>query len=164
MDEFKALGGTALAVELGAVSADHLVATPDEEIRMLAASDVIAVALPGTPFGLGHHEYTPARAIIDEGGALALATDLNPGTCPCESMQLMIALACRYMGMTPVEAIVAATINAAHAIGVGDRVGSLEAGKQADILILDAPTYKMLAYRFGTNMVRTVVKRGWVVS
>jgi len=163
VDEFKALGGTALAVELGAVSADHLVATPQDEIRMLAASDVIAVSLPGTPFGLGHHEYSPARAIIDSGGALALATDLNPGTCPCESMQLMIALACRYMGMTPAEAIAASTINAAHAIGLRDRVGSLEAGKQADILVMDVPTYRMLAYRFGTNMVQVVVKRGVVV-
>lgn len=160
VDEFKALGGTALAVELGAVSADHLVATPGDEVRMLAQSDVIAVSLPGTPFGLAHHEYTPARAIIDQGGALALATDLNPGTCPCESMQFIIALACRYMRLTPAEAIVAATINAAHAIGIGDEVGSLEAGKQADILILDVPTYRMLAYRFGTNMVGMVVKRG----
>ncbi len=162
VDEFKALGGTALAVELGAVSADHLVATPEHEVRMLAQSDVVAVSLPGTPFGLGHHEYTPARAIIEQGGALALATDLNPGTCPCESMQFIIALACRYMRLTPAEAIVAATINAAHAIGVGDKVGSLEAGKQADILILDIPTYRMLAYRFGTNMVHTVIKRGEV--
>lgn len=163
VDEFKALGGTALAVQLGAASADHLVATPEDEVRMLAQSDVIAVSLPGTPFGLAHHEYTPARALIDQGGALALATDLNPGTCPCESMQFIIALACRYMRLTPAEAIVAATVNAAHAIGMGDRVGSLEAGKQADILILDVPTYRMLAYRFGTNMVATVLKRGVVV-
>ncbi|MDH7488245.1 MAG: imidazolonepropionase [Anaerolineae bacterium] len=163
VDEFKALGGTALAVQLGAASADHLVATPEDEVRMLAQSDVMAVSLPGTPFGLAHHEYTPARALIDQGGALALATDLNPGTCPCESMQFIIALACRYMRLTSAEAIVAATINAAHAIGMGDRVGSLEAGKQADILILDVPTYRMLAYRFGTNMVATVLKRGEVV-
>lgn len=163
VDEFKALGGTALAVQLGAASADHLVATPEDEIRMLARSDVIAVSLPGTPFGLAHREYTPARALIDQGGALALATDLNPGTCPCESMQFIIALACRTMRLTPAEAIVAATVNAAHAIGLGRKVGSLEAGKQADILILDVPAYRMLAYRFGTNMVGTVVKRGEVV-
>ena len=163
VDEFKALGGTALAVELGAVSADHLVTTPQNEVRMLAESGVIAVSLPGTPFGLAHRDYSPARAIIDQGGALALATDLNPGTCPCESMQFIIALACRAMKITPAEAIAAATINAAHAICMGERVGSLEAGKQADILILDAPTYKMLAYRFGTNMVETVVKKGEVL-
>ncbi|HSR33141.1 MAG TPA: imidazolonepropionase, partial [Anaerolineae bacterium] len=123
VDEFQPLGGTRLAVELGAVSADHLVCTPPEEIELLARSDTVAVALPGTPFGLGHHEYTPARALIDANGAVALATDCNPGTCWYESMQLMIALACRTMGMTPAEAICAATINAAHAVGLGREVG-----------------------------------------
>jgi imidazolonepropionase len=163
-DEFKPLGGTRLAVELGAISADHLVCTPEEEIEMLARSDTIAVALPGTPFGLGHHEYTPARRIIDAGGALALATDLNPGTCWCESMQLIIALACRFMEMTPAEAIAAATINAAHAVGLGHRVGSLEVGKKADALILDIPDYRHLAYRFGVNLVDKVIKGGEVVA
>ena len=157
-DEFRPLGGTRLAVELGAISADHLVCTPDDEIELLAESDTIAVALPGTPFGLGHHEYTPARRIIDSGGALALATDLNPGTCWCESMPLIVALACRFMRMTPAEAVVAATINAAHAVGLGHRAGSLEVGKKADILILDAPDYRHLAYRFGVNLVDRVIK------
>ena len=159
-DEFRPLGGTRLAVELGAISADHLVCTPDDEIELLAASDTIAVALSGTPFGLGHHEYTPARRIIDAGGALALATDLNPGTCWCESMQFIIALACRFMRMTPAEAIVAATINAAHAVGLGHRVGSLEVGKKADVVVLDAPDYRHLAYRFGVNLVDKVMKAG----
>ena len=159
-DEFRPLGGTRLAVELGAVSADHLVCTLDDEIELLAKSDTIAVALPGTPFGLGHHEYTPARRIIDAGGALALATDLNPGTCWCESMPLIMALACRFMKMTPAEAIVAATINAAHAVGLGHRVGSLEVGKAADILILDIPDYRHLPYRFGVNLVDRVIKGG----
>ena len=162
-DEFKPLGGTALAVELGAVSADHLVCTPPEEIEALGRSATIAVALPGTPFGLGHHEYTPARAIIQAGGALALATDLNPGTCYCESMQFMIALACRYMRLTQAEAIAAATINSAHAVGLGESVGSLEPGKQADILILDAPGYQHLGYRFGGNLAAMVIKRGRLV-
>jgi imidazolonepropionase len=162
-DEFKSLGGTALAVELGAVSADHLVCTSHEEIEVLARSETIAVALPGTPFGLAHHEYTPARAIIEAGGALALATDLNPGTCYCESMQLMIALACRYMRLTPAESIVAATVNSAHAVRLGQVVGSLEPGKQADLVILDVPTYQQLGYRFGSNLVQKVVKRGQVV-
>jgi imidazolonepropionase len=163
VDEFKPLGGTRLAVELRATSADHLVCTPSEEIELLARSDTIAVALPGTPFGLGHHEYTPARALIDAGGAVALATDCNPGTCWCESMQLMIALACRYMGMTPAEAISAATINAAHAVGLGGKVGSLEPGKRADLIVLNAPSYAHLGYRFGTNLVEAVIVRGWVI-
>ena len=159
-DEFKPLGGTRMAVELGVTSADHLVCTPDDEIELLARSDTIAVALPGTPFGLGRHEYTPARRIIDSGGALALATDLNPGTCWCESMQFIIALACRFMRMTPAEAVVAATINAAHAVGLGHRVGSLEVGKKADILVLDVPDYRHLSYRFGVNLVDKVIKSG----
>ena len=163
-DEFKPLGGTRLAVELGAVSADHLVCTTVEEIEALAESDTIAVSLPGTPFGLGHHEYTPARQIIEAGGALALATDLNPGTCYCESMQFIIALACRYMRLTLTEAIVAATLNAAHALGLGDKVGSLETGKKADILVLDIRNYRHLGYHFGVNLVERVIKSGQVVS
>jgi imidazolonepropionase len=164
VDEFQALGGTQLAVELGATSADHLVATPPGEVEQLARSETIAVALPGTPFGLGHHEYTPARALIDAGGAVALATDCNPGTCWCENMQLMIALACRYMAMTPAEAISAATINAAHALGLGETVGSLEVGKRADVVLLEAPSYQHLAYRFGTNQVETVLVEGQIVQ
>jgi len=162
-DEFEPLAGAALAAELGAISADHLVCTPPEEIEALARSETVAVALPGTPFGLGQREYTPGRAIVEANGVLALATDLNPGTCYCESMQLMIALACRYMRLTPAEAISAATINSAHAVGLGRVVGSLEPGKQADILILDVPTYQHLGYRFGSNLVVKVVKQGQVV-
>lgn len=161
-DEFARLGGTRLAVELGAVSADHLVKTPVEDIRALGAGNTIAVGLPATPFGLGHHEFTPARAILEAGGALALATDCNPGTAWCESMQFVMALACRYMRLTPAEALAAATINAAFAIGHGDSVGSLEVGKRADLLILNAPDYRHLAYRFGGNLVRSVVKAGHV--
>lgn len=164
VDEFAPLGGTPLAVRLGATSVDHIVTTPAEHVTLLAGSDTIGVALPGTPFGLAHRDYTPARSLIDQGGAVALATDLNPGTCWCENMQFMIALACRYMKLVPAEAIVAATINAAHAIGLGDRVGSIEGGKQADLIVLDADDYRMLGYRFGTNQVRTVVKRGAVVG
>jgi imidazolonepropionase len=160
VDEFAPLGGTPLAVELGAISVDHIVTTPSEHVIALAQSDTIGVALPGTPFGLGHHEYTPARALIDGGGAVALATDLNPGTTWCESMQFMIALACRYMKLTPAEAVVAATLNAAYAIGLGHRVGSLEPAKLGDMLILDTDDYRMLGYRYGTNMVRTVIKSG----
>ncbi|MBK7218224.1 MAG: imidazolonepropionase [Candidatus Promineofilum sp.] len=163
-DEFVGLGGTRLAVELGAVSADHLVSTPAADIAALGRGDTVAVGLPGTPFGLAHRDYTPAKAILAAGGALALATDCNPGTCWCESMQMVIALACRYMGLTQAQALVAATLNAAHAIGRGHEVGSLSPGYAADLLILDVSDYRHLGYRFGTNLVRTVVKRGQVVA
>jgi imidazolonepropionase len=162
-DEFKGLGGTKLAVELGAASADHLVYTPEEDIAALGQGDTVAVGLPGTPFGLAQQDYTPAGAILKAGGILALATDLNPGTTWCESMQMVIALACRYMKLTPAQAIAAATIDAAQAIGMAGEVGSLEAGKLADVLVLDAPDYRHLGYRYGTNLVRSVVKAGRVV-
>jgi imidazolonepropionase len=163
VDEFKPLGGSRLGVELGATSVDHFVATPPDEVKAVAESDVIAVSLPGTPFGLGHTEYSPARHLLEHGGALALATDCNPGTCWCESMQFVIALACRTLRLTPAQALAAATINAAFAVGRGDTVGSLQVGKQADIVILDVPDYRHLGYRFGTNLVYTVIKRGRVV-
>ena len=163
-DEFVGLGGTRLAVELGAVSADHLVSTPDADIAALGRGDTVAVGLPGTPFGLAHRDYTPAKAILAAGGALALATDCNPGTSWCESMQMVIALACRYMGLTQAQALAAATLNAAYAIGRGAEVGSLSPGYAADLLILDVADYRHLGYRFGTNLVQTVVKRGRVVA
>lgn len=160
VDEFAPLGGTLLAVELGAISADHIVTTPAEHVTRLARSATIAVALPGTPFGLGQRDYSPARSLIDQGGALALATDLNPGTCWCENMQFIIGLACRAMRLLPAEALTAATLNAACAIGLGDQAGSLAPGKLADLVILDTDDYRMLAYRFGTNLAWRVVKRG----
>ena len=162
-DEFVGLGGTKLAVELGAVSADHLVRTPEADIIALGRGDTVAVGLPGTPFGLAHHDYTPAKAILAAGGALALATDLNPGTTWCESMPMVIALACRYMGLTQAQAVVAATLNAAWAIGRGHDVGSLTPGFQADAIILGVADYRQLGYRYGTNLVETVIKRGQVV-
>jgi len=159
-DEFAGLGGTALAVELGATSADHLVHPREGDISALGASDTVAVALPCTPFGLAETDYTPAQAILEADGLLALATDLNPGTAWCESMQMVIALACRYMRLTPAQALCAATINAAAALGRQEDLGSLEVGKQADLLILAAPDYRHLGYRFGTNLVSLVIKRG----
>ena len=161
-DEFDNLGGAALAAEMGAISADHLVATSAEDILTLAQSETVAVALPCTPFGLAESHYTPAGAILEADGLLALATDLNPGTAWCENMQFAIALACRYMGLTPAQAIVAATINAAAAIGRDGRIGSIEPGKQADLLILKVPDYHHLGYRFGTNLVDRVIKKGQV--
>jgi imidazolonepropionase len=163
-DEFDSLGGARLAAELGAISADHLVATSPADIAALASSETVAVALPNTPFGLAEQHYTPARAILDAGGLLAIATDLNPGTAWCESMQFAIALACRYMRLTPAQAVAAATINAAAAIGRAGRIGSLEPGKQADLIILSVPDYRHLGYRFGTNLVQKVIKKGQVYS
>ena len=163
-DEFRNLGGASLAVELGAASADHLVKTSDADIAALGKSDTVAVALPCTPFGLAEKEYTPARKLIEADAILALATDCNPGTSWNESMQFAIALACRYMRLTPAQAIAASTINAAHAIRRADRVGSIEAGKQADMLILSVPDYRHLGYRYGTNLVKQVIKRGQVYS
>ena len=163
-DEFDNLGGARLAADLGATSADHLVVTSEEDIRALAHSDTVAVSLPCTPFGLADPHYTPARQILEQGGLLAIATDLNPGTAWCESMQFAIALACRYLHLTPAQAIAAATINAAAAIARSETVGSLEVGKQADLLILIVADYRHLGYRFGTNLVQSVIKKGRIYS
>ncbi len=163
-DEFGNIGGASLAVELGAASADHLVKTSDADIAALGKSDTVAVSLPCTPFGLAEFEYTPARKIIEADGILALATDCNPGTSWNESMQFVIALACRMMKLTPAEAIAASTINSAHAIRRANTIGSIEAGKQADMLILSVPDYRHLGYRYGTNLVKHIIKRGQVYS
>ena len=163
-DEFDNLGGVSLAVELGAASADHLVKTSDADIAALGKSDTVAVSLPCTPFGLAEYEYTPAQKIIDADGILALATDCNPGTAWNESMQFVIALACRALKLTPAQAIAASTINSAYAIRREDVIGSLETGKQADMLVLSVPDYRHLGYRFGTNLVKQVIKRGRVYS
>jgi imidazolonepropionase len=162
-DEFTLLGGAGLAAELGAVSADHLACTPRRDLEQMAAAGVVAVLLPGTAFGLGQAHYADARTMLAVGLPVALGSDLNPGTCWCESMPFIVSLACRYMGLSPAEAIVAATRNAAFAVGLGDRVGSLAAGFQADLIVLDLPDHRHLPYRFGTNPVRTVVKKGRVV-
>ncbi|HZQ06805.1 MAG TPA: imidazolonepropionase [Anaerolineae bacterium] len=162
-DEFANLGGARLAAELRAVSADHLMVTRREEMKQMAEAGVIAVLLPGTTFGLGKYDFANGRAFIEEGVAVALGTDLNPGTSWCESMPMMLAIATRYEKLTIAEAIVAATLNAAYASGVGERVGSLQPGKQADILIANVPDYRYLAYQYGTNPIRAVVKRGKVI-
>lgn len=159
-DEFKSLGGVSLAIELGATSVDHLDATGPEEIAKLAASETIGVVLPAVNFHLGSEHFADARAMIDAGCALALATDINPGSAPCYSLPLVMAIACRYQKLMPAEAMVAGTINAAYAIGMGERVGSIEVGKQADLIIVDAPDYRHLAYQFGTNLIGEVLIGG----
>lgn len=163
-DEFDNLGGAALAAELGAASADHLVVTSKEDIVAMGESDTVAVSLPCTPFGLAEGEYTPAKDFLDANCLLAIATDINPGTAWCESMQFAISLACRYLRLTPAQAIVAATLNAAAAIQRDNRIGSLEPGKQADLLILDVPDYRHLGYRISGNLVNTVIKNGQVYN
>jgi len=159
-DEFTSLGGVTLAVELNAISADHLDVTSPEEAARLAGSNTIGVVLPAVNVNLGITRFADARGLIDAGVALALATDINPGSAPCPSMPLVMAIACRYQKLLPAEALNASTINAAHAIGLGHRLGSIEVGKQADLLIVDAPDYRHLAYQFGDNLVERVIKRG----
>jgi len=163
-DEFANLGGAALAAELGAVSADHLMVTRRDEMKRMAEANVIAVLLPGTTFGLGKNDFANGRAFIEENVAVALGSDLNPGTSWCEAMPMVLAVATRYEKLMTAEAIVAATLNAAYASGVGERVGSLQIGKLADVLIAAVPDYRYLAYRYGTNPIRTVIKRGQLVS
>jgi imidazolonepropionase len=162
-DEFENLGGVSLAVELGAVSADHLDVTPPAEVELLAKSNTVGVVLPAVNFNLGSAHFANARALVDAGVALALATDINPGSAPCPSMPLVMAMACRYQRLLPAEALNASTINAAYAVGLGERLGSLEVGKQADVLVVNAPDYRHLAYQFGGNLVERVVKRGQLV-
>lgn len=159
-DEFANLGAASLAAELGAASADHLMVTRREEMRAMANANVVAVLLPGTTFGLGKTNFADGRAFVEENVPVALGSDINPGTCWCESMPFILALACRYEKLTPAEAIAAATINAAVSLGIADQVGSLAPGKFADLLIANVPDYRHLAYRFGANPIEQVIKRG----
>jgi imidazolonepropionase len=161
-DEITQLGGTELAVELGAISADHLLFASDEGIRRMADTGVVATLLPGTAFSL-KEPYAQARFMIDNGCAVALASDFNPGSCFSESIPLIFSLATIYMGMSPEEAVTALTINGAAAIGREKRVGSLDVGKQGDIIILEFPSYRYIPYHMGVNCVETVIKKGVVV-
>jgi len=163
VNEFKDIGGVSLAIKLGVVSADHLDNIEHRDILKLKKSHIICVLLPGVPFFLMKDSYAPARKMIEKGLPVALATDFNPGTCPTESMQMMLSLACLKMDMTPAQAINAATINAAYAVGMPHRIGSIETGKQADMIILDIRDYNQLPYYFGINHVETVIKKGKLV-
>jgi len=161
-DELVDTNGGMLAAEVDAISAEHLLKTNEESIMKMAAKNVIGVMLPGTPFSLMMKEYAPAREMIDKGVAIALATDLNPN-CYVENMQFMMQLGCFNMNMTPAESLTASTFNAACAINQQDRIGSLDVGKQADVLLLDVSNYQMIPYHFGINHVSTVIKKGEIV-
>ena len=161
-DELTAFGGAELAAEVGAVSAEHLLYASDKGLKMIAERGVIAVLLPAASFALMIERFADAKKMIETGVPVALGTDFNP-SCWIENHQLVVALACRQMKMTPAEALTASTINAAHAIGKAGEIGSLEPGKKADVLILDAPNHNFLGYRFGTNLVSKVIKDGKTV-
>jgi imidazolonepropionase len=161
-DEMSTCGGAELAADVDAVSADHMLFSSDEGIRAMATKGVVAVLLPAAAFSLMTGKFADARSMIDSGVPVALGSDFNP-SCWALNMQLVIGFACHSMRLTPAEAIAAATINAAHAVGRATEVGSLEVGKKADVLILDAPSHKNLGYCFGANLVDKVVKNGRVV-
>jgi imidazolonepropionase len=162
-DEFVSLGGAELAAEVGAVSAEHLIAISDEGISRLAASDTAAILLPGVSYFLMMDKRAPARRLIDAGAAVALASDFNPGSSHISSMPFILQLGVFTLGMTVEEALNACTGNAAYAIGRHGTVGSLEPGKQMDLLLCDVPDHVSLAYEAGRNPVRTVIKNGKVV-
>lgn len=162
-DELSPLGGAALAAELGAVSADHLVMVDETGILCMAEKGVSAVLLPGTSFFLAMDRYAPARRIIEEGVPFALATDFNPGTCTIQSLPLIMSIACLRMRLSPSEAIKGCTLGAARALGMEEEIGSLEVGKVADMVIFDVPSFHHLPYRFGASLVKGVIKKGKIV-
>lgn len=156
-------GAASLGVELGAASCDHLEHVNSADIRALAKSDTVATLLPGCDFHLGLKKYAPARKLIEAGAIVALATDYNPGTCPTISMPMILSLACSQLGMTPAEAITAATINAAYSLGRHQRIGSLEVNKQADLAVFEVADYREIPYHFGVNTCWMTMKRGVVI-
>ncbi|WP_433742442.1 imidazolonepropionase [Falsibacillus pallidus] len=161
-DEIEPYEGAELAAEVGAISADHLLKASDEGIKRMAENDVIGVLLPGTAFFL-MAEFAAGRKMIDMGMSIALSTDCNPGSSPSVSMPFIMNLASLKMGLTPAEAISAATINAAHAIKRGHEIGSIEIGKKADLTIMNVPNYMKLSYHYGMNHTDTVIKNGEIV-
>lgn len=162
-DEIVPLGGTALAAKLEATSADHLLKSSDEDLIAMRDAGTVATLLPCTAFSL-KEDYARGRFMIDNGLAVALASDLNPGSCYTQSVPLIISLATIYMGLSIEETITALTLNGAAAIDRANSIGSLEAGKQADLILLDAPNYGHLSYHFAMNLVDTVVKKGRILN
>jgi len=161
-DEIEAIGGSVLAGELGAISAEHLIVCPPEGIEKMAKGGVIACLLPATSFNLGA-VFAPARDMVNAGVPVAMATDFNPGSCPCLNMQFVINLGCLKYKLTPEEVLTAVTLNAAAAIDLADKVGSVEPGKLGDLVVWDAPDLDYICYRVGSNLAETVIKRGRVV-
>jgi imidazolonepropionase len=164
VDEFTNIGGSRIAIDMGAVSIDHLDAISEDEIKLLAQSETVGVVTPAVNFNFGSFEFANARTLIDAGCAVALSTDFNPGSAPCPSQPMAMAIACRYQKLLPPEVLNGATINAAYAIGMGDKVGSIEVGKQADLLILDTKDYREIAYEFGGNTVSHIIKSGKLIN
>ena len=160
VDEFTNLGGSRLAIEMKATSIDHLDAISDEEVQLLANSKTIGIVTPTVNFNFGSAHFADARKLIDAGCAIALSTDYNPGSAPCPSQPMAMAIACRYQRLLPSEALNAATINAAHSIGLGERFGSIEVGKSADMVFLNSDDYRLAAYEFGASPVSRVIKSG----
>ncbi len=162
-DQLAHSGGSRLAAEMKVCSADHLEWIDDREIEALRGTGTVATLLPGSTFNLGSTQYPPARKLIAAGVPVALATDFNPGSCFTLNMQLILSLACSQMKMTPAEVISAATINGAHSLGISDRLGSLEEGKQADIVLMNVADYREIPYFFGINHCVVVIKRGNII-
>lgn len=161
-DEIEAIGGSQLAGEIGAISAEHLIVCPPEGIESMAKGGTIACLLPATSFNLGA-VFAPARDMVNAGVPVAMATDFNPGSCPCLNLQFVINLGCLKYKLTPEEVLTAVTLNGAAAIGMADKVGSVEAGKLGDLVIWDAPDLDYICYRVGSNLAKTVIKKGAVV-
>lgn len=161
-DEIEAIGGSQLAGEIGAISAEHLIVCPPEGIASMAKGGVIACLLPATSFNLGA-TFAPARDMVNAGVPVAMATDFNPGSCPCLNMQFVINLGCLKYRLTPEEVLTAVTLNGAAAIDLADKVGTIEVGKKADLVIWDAPDLDYICYRVGSNLVKTVIKAGEIV-
>ena len=161
-DEIEAIGGSQLAGEIGAISAEHLIVCPPEGIESMARGGVIACLLPATSFNLGS-TFAPARDMVNAGVPVAMATDFNPGSCPCLNLQFVINLGCLKYKLTPEEVLTAVTLNGAAAIDMADKVGSVEPGKQADLVIWDAPDLDYICYRVGSNLTRHVIKKGSLV-
>lgn len=156
-DEIHPIGGSQLAGELGAVSAEHLIVCPEEGMERMARSGVIACLLPCTSLYLGAR-FAPARRLVEKGVAIAIATDFNPGSCPCLNLQLAMSLGCLYYRLTPEEVLTAVTLNGAAAMGLAGRLGSVEPGKQCDLALWDAPDLNYLCYRMGSNLCASVIK------